>query len=195
MIGVMRTTPLGDLDWRPAVDHPELMAKTTHASLVAWTQERPEVAQLVLVAPSDPGLADTAAYVTAYHLPIEASVNCVVIAGARDGQERVAAAAVRADTRADVNRVMRRLLDVRRCSFMPMEAAVAGSGMELGGITPIGLPDAWTVYLDARVADVPTALIGSGIRASKLLLPGELLCQLPGATVVADLAYDPASRA
>ncbi len=190
----MHTTPLGDLDWQRAVDHPELLAASTHAALAAWARDTPAVADLVLVAGSDPGLADTAAYVAAYHVPIEASVNCVVIAGTREGQERIAAACIRADTRADVNRVMRRLLDVRKCSFMPMDAAVAGSGMESGGITPIGLPGAWQVYLDARVADVPTALIGSGIRGSKLLLPGALLCGLPGATVVEALAYDPADR-
>jgi prolyl-tRNA editing enzyme YbaK/EbsC (Cys-tRNA(Pro) deacylase) len=190
----MRTTPVGDLDWRPAIDHPELLAPVTLAALVAWTRDRPEVAELVLVAPSDPGLADTAAYVAAYHVPIETSVNCVVISGSRDGQERVAAATVRADTRADVNRVMRRLLDVRKCSFMPMEAAVDASGMAFGGITPIGLPAEWPVYLDARVADVPVALIGSGIRGSKLLLPGELLCGLPGSSVVEGLAYDPTDR-
>ena len=190
----MRTTPLGDLDWRPAIDHPELLAPATLDGLVAWARDRPEVAELVLVAPSDPGLADTAAYVAAYHVPIEASVNCVVISGSREGHERVAAAAVRADTRADVNRVMRRLLDVRKCSFMPMEAAVDASGMAFGGITPIGLPAAWTVYIDARVADVPVALIGSGIRGSKLLLPGELLCGMLGASVVEGLAYDPTDR-
>ncbi|MET0771563.1 MAG: YbaK/EbsC family protein [Candidatus Limnocylindrales bacterium] len=191
----MRTTPLGDLDWQRAIDHPELLAPATHAALIAWASGTPAVADLVLVSASDPGLADTAAYVAAYHVPVEASVNCVVIAGTRDGQERVAAACVRADTRADVNRVMRRLLDVRKCSFMPMDAAVAGSGMAFGGITPVGLPDAWPVYLDGRVAEVPTALIGSGIRGSKLLLPGELLCRLPGATVVEGLAHDPAERA
>jgi prolyl-tRNA editing enzyme YbaK/EbsC (Cys-tRNA(Pro) deacylase) len=191
----MHTTPLGDLDWQRAIDHPELVAPATHAALIAWARDVPAAAELVLVSASDPALADTAAYVAAYHVPIEASVNCVVIAGARGGRERIAAACIRADTRADVNRVMRRLIDVRTCSFMPMDAAVAGSGMESGGITPIGLPIDWPVYLDARVADVPTALIGSGIRGSKLLLPGELLCRLPGATVTDGFAYDPAARA
>lgn len=190
----MRTIPLGDRDWQRAIDRPGLLAPATHAALAA-ADAVPEVADLVLVSASDPDLADTAAYLAAYHVPIAASVNCVVIAGTRDGQERVAAAAVRADTRADVNHVMRRLLDVRRCSFMPMDVAVAGSGMESGGITPIGLPTGWPVYLDTRVADIPTALIGSGVRGSKLILPGALLCRSPGASVVEGLAYDPAERA
>ena len=191
MIRGMRTTPLGDLDWQRALDRADLLAPVTLAALTAWAAADAQVAELVLVAASDPDLADTAAYVAAYHVPIEASVNCVVIAGTRDGEERVAAAAVRADTRTDVNRVMRRLLDVRKCSFMPMDAAVAGSGMAYGGITPIGLPASWPVYLDARVADVPTALIGSGIRSSKLILPGALLCRYPGSSVVEGLAQPP----
>lgn len=191
----MRTTPLGDLNWQRALDRPDLLAPPTHAAMVAWAATDPEVADLVLVAASDPDLADTAAYIEAYHVPIEASVNCVVIAGARDGHQRVAAAAIRADTRADVNRVMRGLLGVRKCSFMPMDAAVAGSGMECGGITPIGLPADWPVFVDARVADVPTALIGSGIRGSKLILPGALLCRCPGASVIEGLAYHPTDRA
>lgn len=191
----MRTIPLGDLDWRPALEHPDLLAPATHAALLAWAAQAPGVADLVLVAASDPNLADTTSYIAAYRVPIEASVNCVVIAGSRDGQERVAAAAIRADTRTDVNRVMRGLLGVGKCSFMPMDAAVAGSGMAYGGITPIGLPGTWPVYLDARVADVPTALIGSGIRGSKVILPGALLCRLPGASVVEGLAHPIGERA
>lgn len=190
----MRTTPLGDLHWQRALDRPGLLAPATHAALAAWAATDPEVADLVLVAASDPDLADTAAYIAAYHVPIEASVNCVVIAGTRDGRQRVAAAAIRADTRADVNRVMRGLLEVRRCSFMPMDEAIAGSGMEYGGITPIGLPAEWPVFVDTRVADVPTALIGSGLRGSKLILPGTLLCRCPGASVVEGLAHGPADR-
>ena len=59
--------------------------------------------------------------------------------------------------------------------------------MEYGGITPIGLPGAWRLLVDARVAEIELAIIGSGIRGSKLFLPGRLLGELPGAEVVADL--------
>jgi prolyl-tRNA editing enzyme YbaK/EbsC (Cys-tRNA(Pro) deacylase) len=185
---------LGDLDWQRALDHPGLLAQPTHAALLAWARLVPEVAEQVQVAASDPGLADTAAYVAAYHVPIEASVNCVVVLGSRAGEERVAAAAVRADTRADVNHVVKRLLDVRKLSFMTMDEAVVGSGMEYGGITPIGLPAAWRVLVDGRVAEIPWVLIGSGIRGSKVLLPGELLARAPGAEVVDGLAYVPTER-
>jgi len=65
---------------------------------------------------------------------------------------------------------------------------VEESGMEYGGITPIGVPTQWRLLLDARVPEIETVLIGSGIRGSKLILPGRLLAELPGAEVVADLA-------
>ena len=90
----------------------------------------------------DPAVADTAAMSEAYDLGMDTGANCVVVAGKRDGEERVAACLVRADTRADVNNVVKRTLDVRKCSFLSMDRAVEESGMEYGGITPVGLPAA-----------------------------------------------------
>ena len=104
------------------------------------------------------------------------------------GEERVAACVVRADTRADVNNLVKRMLDVRKCSFLSMDRAVEESGMEYGGITPVGLPDHWRLLVDSRVAELDVALIGSGVRRSKLLLPGPLFAELPRAEVVEDLA-------
>ncbi|WP_438362060.1 YbaK/EbsC family protein [Nocardioides antri] len=167
----------------PALDHPELVAPRVAAALASWA-----AADGVAVVEIPPELADTAAMSAAYDLPLSAGVNCVVVAGRREGEERVAACLVRADTRADVNHTVKRLLDVRKPSFLPMGRAVTESEMEYGGITPVGLPDGWRLLVDARVPDVETAIIGSGVRRSKLLLPGALLAQLPGAEVVEGLA-------
>ncbi|MGH9252881.1 MAG: YbaK/EbsC family protein, partial [Acidimicrobiales bacterium] len=78
----------------------------------------------------------------------------------------------------------KRRLDVRKASFLAMEAAVAATGMEFGGITPIGLPAGWPILVDAAVVDLPYAIVGSGVRRSKLALPGALLGAWPGAEVV-----------
>jgi len=43
-------------------------------------------------------------------------------------------------------------------------------------------------WLDAAVADTPHVVIGSGVRHSKLLLPGKLVASLPGARVIDGLA-------
>lgn len=181
------------LTWHRALDRTDLLADPTAAALVAWAADVPEVADVVQVAEIDPELADTAALTEAYRLPLVASVNCVLVAGRRAGEERVAAAAVRATTRADVNNAVKRLLDVRKASFLPMDRAVADSGMEYGGITPVGLPVDYRVLVDASVA-VPApqtdgrVIIGSGLRRSKISLPGELLTRLPGAETVDRLA-------
>ena len=76
----------------------------------------------------------------AYGISLDTGANCVVVGGRRDGEDRVAACLVRADTRADVNNLVKRTLDVRKASFLSMDRAVEESGMEYGGITPIGLP-------------------------------------------------------
>ncbi len=170
---------LGTLTSLPATEHPELVAPTVSAVLATWPH-----ASEVAVVEIDPELADTAAMTEAYDLPLTASANCVVVAGRRDGEERVAACVVRADTRADVNSLVKRTLDVRKASFLSMDRAVEESGMEYGGITPIGLPARWRLLVDARVADIDVAIVGSGVRRSKLLLPGRLLADLPGAEVV-----------
>lgn len=174
---------LGALRTVPALHRPDLLAPPVRAALERW-----EHAGGVGVVEIDPALADTAALAEAYGLGMDTGANCVVVGGRRDGQDRVAACLVRADTRADVNGLVKRLLDVRKCSFLPVDRAVAGSGMEHGGITPLGLPDGWRLLVDARVAEVPVAVAGSGVRRSKLLLAGSLLARLPGAEVVEGLA-------
>jgi prolyl-tRNA editing enzyme YbaK/EbsC (Cys-tRNA(Pro) deacylase) len=143
------------------------------------------------VAEIDPGVADTARFCAAYDVPGEISANCVVVAGRRGGDERVAACLVLATTRADVNGVVRRLLDVRKASFLPMERAVELTGMEYGGITPLGLPPEWPVLVDAAVAALSYAVVGSGVRRSKLAVPGSVLAALPGAEVVEGLGRAP----
>ncbi len=175
--------PLGSLALVPALERTDLLAEPVHATLTAWPH-----AVEVGVGEIDPDLADTAAMSEAYGISLEASANCVVVAGRRAGDERLAACVVRADTRADVNNAVRRLLDVRKCSFHDHDRAVAETGMEYGGITPVGLPADWRLLLDARVVEIPRAVVGSGVRRSKLVLPGRLLAALPGAEVVDGLA-------
>jgi prolyl-tRNA editing enzyme YbaK/EbsC (Cys-tRNA(Pro) deacylase) len=166
----------------PALEHLDLVAPPVAAVLDGW----PRAAEVAVVE-IDPELADTAALTSAYDLPLEASANCVLVAGSRGGEERIAACVVSADTRADVNTTVRKLLDVRKASFLPMDRAVEESGMEYGGITPIGLPAAWRVLVDAAVVKTPAAMIGSGVRRSKIILPGSALRDIPGAEVVEGL--------
>jgi prolyl-tRNA editing enzyme YbaK/EbsC (Cys-tRNA(Pro) deacylase) len=176
---------MGRLAIVPALTRTDLLAPPVAAALAALDGTRPAD---VGVAEIDPALADTAAFCERYGVSPAVSANCVVITGRREGQARYAACVVLATTRADVNGVARRELDVRKASFAGVDDAVAATGMEYGGITPIGLPANWPVLVDARVASAPRVVVGSGVRRSKLALPGSLLGQLPGATVIEGLA-------
>ena len=179
----MTTPSLGRLETVPALDRPDLLAPSVAEALRAWPgADRMGVGEI------DRAVADTAALSEAYALPMSTGANCVVVAGRRDGEERVAACLVRADTRADVNNLVKRTLDVRKASFLAMDRAVEESGMEYGGITPLGLPAGWRLLVDPRVLEIEVAVIGSGVRRSKLLLPGALAAELPGAEVIEGLA-------
>jgi prolyl-tRNA editing enzyme YbaK/EbsC (Cys-tRNA(Pro) deacylase) len=169
--------------WRPVADALQLLATPVRDALGPLV-ERADV----FAGPIDPELSDTAQFCAAYDVPMEQSANCVVIAGKRDGEPRYAAAVVPATLRADVNGVVRRRIDVRKASFLPVTDAIALTGMEFGGITPIGLPAQWPVLVDTAVVDAGTVVIGSGIRGSKIVLPGALLAALPTAEILPALA-------
>jgi prolyl-tRNA editing enzyme YbaK/EbsC (Cys-tRNA(Pro) deacylase) len=171
---------MGVLDVQPAAARPDLLAAPVAAALAGLGAGLDGVG----VAEIDPGLADTAAFCEKYQVSPAESANCVVVTGRRDGQPRFAACVVFATTRADVNGLVRRRLDVRKASFASTELAVAETGMEYGGITPVGLPPGWPVLIDAAVAAAPLVVVGSGVRRSKLVLPGSLLAGLPRAEVV-----------
>lgn len=165
-----------------ALEHPELLPAVVFAAL----QYVPS-AQVFTI---DPEHADTETLARVHDLPMEIMANAVLVQGRRGGEERQACCLTLAHRRVDVNNVVRRRLDVRKASFAPMEVAVAASGMEYGGITPVGLPSDWPVWVDAAVADSDLVCIGAGNRTAKLILPGADLLLLPGAERVEGLARD-----
>jgi prolyl-tRNA editing enzyme YbaK/EbsC (Cys-tRNA(Pro) deacylase) len=171
----------GTLDWQEA--SAQLLAAPVNAALASWSR-----AAEVRTAPIDPELADTAAFCERYGVAAEDSANCVVVTGRRTGEERYAACVVLATTRADVNGVVRRRLDVRKASFAAMADAVERTGMEYGGITPIGLPPQWPVLIDTAVLERDVVVIGSGLRRSKIALPSAALAELAAAEVIDGLA-------
>ncbi len=174
---------VGTLDWAPASAHPELVAPPVGDALAKLGA----AADDVRVAPIDPALADTAAFCEAYGVTLDVSANCVVVTARRGQARRLAACMILATTRADVNGLVRRHLDAKKASFASMDVAVAETGMEYGGIGPIGLPDGWPILVDRAVAATDAVVIGSGIRGSKLVVPGALLAALPAAEVLAGL--------
>ncbi|MET9068125.1 YbaK/EbsC family protein [Streptosporangium sandarakinum] len=167
---------IGTLEWVKAGERPDLLAEPVARAAAGLDG--------VLVAPIDPDLADTAAFCERYGVALSESANCVIVAARRAGEVRYAACLVLATTRADVNGVVRRHLDARKISFAPQDDAVGLTGMEYGGITPLGLPAGWPVLVDEAVAAHPEVVIGSGVRRSKLAVAGSLLAGLENAEVL-----------
>ncbi|ADG89549.1 hypothetical protein TBS_28890 [Thermobispora bispora] len=165
------------LEWVPAADRPDLLAEPTAKAVAAKGID-------AKVAAIDPELADTAAFCAHYGVAPEDSANCVIVAAKRGGQTRYAAVMVLASHRADINGVVRRHLEARKASFAPHDEAVSLTGMEYGGITPIGLPEDWPVLVDENVTRRPFVVIGSGLRRSKLALSGAALVEATGAEVL-----------
>jgi prolyl-tRNA editing enzyme YbaK/EbsC (Cys-tRNA(Pro) deacylase) len=132
----------------------------------------------------DPDLADTAAFCEQYDIGLDICANCVVVEAKRADRVWHAACTVLATTRADVNGIVRKHLDARKISFASMDTAVSLTGMEYGGITPIGLPAGWPNLVDQNVVNQQRVIIGSGVRGSKLLASSEVLAVLPGAEVL-----------
>jgi prolyl-tRNA editing enzyme YbaK/EbsC (Cys-tRNA(Pro) deacylase) len=165
-----------------ALARTDLLAAPTAALLGTWSQAGRAVE--VEVAEIDPGLSDTAAFCAHYGVGLADTANCVVVAARRGGVTTLAACVVFAASRADINGLVRRHLGARKVSFVPMDTAVAETGMEYGGITPVGLPAGWPILIDRAVAEHPRVVVGSGVRRSKLWLPGSVLTALPEAQVL-----------
>jgi prolyl-tRNA editing enzyme YbaK/EbsC (Cys-tRNA(Pro) deacylase) len=173
---------LGGLVAVPASTRTDLLAIPTLAAL-----EAANLLDVVGVVEIDPAVSDTSTTQATFGLSMDTLANCVIVGGKREGIERIAACLVLATGRVDINNVVKRSLDVRKASFLAMERAVDMTSMEYGGITPIGLPAAWPIFVDQRVIDTEIVVIGSGVRRSKILLPGHLISEVEGVQVVSNL--------
>jgi prolyl-tRNA editing enzyme YbaK/EbsC (Cys-tRNA(Pro) deacylase) len=169
------TVELGRLTFVPASEAPELVAEPV----------RPHLQDGLWVSEIDPDLADTAEFCEHYDIGLDISANCVVVEARRAERTWHAVCVVLATTRADVNGVVRKHIGARKISFASMDTAVALTGMEYGGITPVGLPADWPILVDQNVINQERVIIGSGIRGSKILVSTGVLASLPGAEVMA----------
>lgn len=167
----------GKLDFSDIKQHSELVAEPTKKAMDGGLTD-------VLVAEIDANLADTAAFCKAYDIGLDVSANCVVVEAKRADKTWYAACMILAINRADINGVVRRQLDARKISFAPMDTVISLTQMEYGGITPIGLPNDWQLLVDEAITKKGHVIIGSGIRGSKLLVPGSIFTNLPNATVL-----------
>lgn len=173
---------LGTLNISPANHRLDLLAEPVQRAIATL----PDI-EGVGVAEIDPELSDTAAFCEYYQIGMNRAANCVVLEAKRGDKIWFAACVILGSTRADVNGLARRTLDARKVSFAPMQQAVESTQMEYGAITPVGLPTDWSILIDTVVADSEYVIIGSGVRKSKLVVPGSFFKLLPNAQILEGL--------
>ena len=134
----------------------------------------------------DPELADTAAFCEHYSYSPGQSANTIIIA-TRTEEPIYVACLVLATTKLDVNKKVRQLIGVRKLSFATADQTKELTGMLIGGVTVVGLPDI-PLYIDSRVMEQEHVIIGGGNRSSKLILKPEELLKLPRVEIIEQLA-------
>lgn len=168
----------GNLTFESSGDKLNLLAKPVQNKLASLE---------LLVSEIDPDFSDTGAFCEKYQISPKEAANCLVVEAVRGNDIKHAACLVPGDKRADLNKLVRKHLNVRRVSLAPKDFVVSSTGMEYGGITIIGLPSTWQILIDKSLVSLPNLIIGSGVRNSKLLVSGKFLKQLPNATILEGL--------
>ncbi|MFN3254515.1 MAG: YbaK/EbsC family protein [Ilumatobacter sp.] len=141
------------------------------------------------IVPCDPELADTAQFCEAYGYSLDDSANTILVVGKADPPV-FAACVVLASTRLDVNKVVRKRLGTKKASFADAHDTANITGMQIGGVTPFGLPDEVPIWVDRAVMARDQIILGGGSRDRKVLAAPSVLTAI-GAEVVDDLAKPP----
>lgn len=115
----------------------------------------------------DPELADTQVFVRHYDFELEDCANTILVKS-KTGEAKFAACVLLATCRLDVNRTIRKKLGARRVSFAGAEETMQITGMTVGGVTPIGLPEDLPLWIDRAVMDRPTIILGGANRSWKI---------------------------
>jgi prolyl-tRNA editing enzyme YbaK/EbsC (Cys-tRNA(Pro) deacylase) len=138
------------------------------------------------VLPCNPEWADTDLFCANYGISREDAANTILVA-AKTVPRRYVACLVTASTKLDVNHKVSKLIGVKRLSFASAEETAALTGQLIGGVTVFGLPESVPLYIDTRVMERDSIIVGGGNRSAKIRLAPEHLEKLPLATV-ADIA-------
>jgi prolyl-tRNA editing enzyme YbaK/EbsC (Cys-tRNA(Pro) deacylase) len=138
--------------------------------------------------PCDPQLADTARFCEHYGVALENSANAILVRS-KTGSEKYALCVLLATHRLNTNHTVRKKLGARKVSFAAAEQTRELTGMEIGGVTPLCLPDGLPVWIDAAVMDCEYVVLGGGNRSSKIKANPRILLQQANVEVVPDLAY------
>jgi len=132
--------------------------------------------------------ADTTGFNEKYGFTPEQSANTIIVSSKKVDPVKYAVCVVLASTRIDVNKKVTKLLKVKKASFAYSEVTRDLTGMEIGGVTAVGI-EGYPIYVDAAVMEQPKIIMGGGNRTSKLVIVPTELQKLPNVTVIEGLAH------
>ena len=132
-------------------------------------------------------LADTAEFCAHFGVSLEQSANTILVTSKKVDPPKYAVCVVLGTTKLDVNKTVKELLGVKRASFADADTTAECTGMQIGGVTAIGV-QGLPVYVDSAVMAQPEVIMGGGNRTSKLRLDPKELGKLPGVEVIYGLA-------
>lgn len=139
------------------------------------------------VLPCDPELADTAVFCEHYGVALENSANAILVRS-KTGDKKFVVCVLLATDRLNTNHTVRKKMGARKVSFASADETRAITGMEIGGVTPLCLPDDLPIWIDDAVMQCEYVVLGGGNRSSKLKVDPQVLQLQPMAEVVAALA-------
>lgn len=177
-----------NLQFEPAVSRPDLLPPGINELLKNWRGSTP--VEEILVTPIDAEYADSAKFCEHYGVDPADGANCVVAVAVRGENRTFAACLIPVNCRADLNNVARKTLGAKKISFAPLDEVLAETGMEYGGITPLGLPESYPILIDSRIAEMERLIVGGGFRRSKLSVSGKILAELPNAVIIEGLGKE-----
>ena len=134
-----------------------------------------------------PELADTYIFCKEYGIDLEDSVNTIVVK-TKTGELKYAVCALLATTKLDINKMIRKKLGARKVSFATIEETATLTEMDIGGVTPLTLPSTLPLWVDSRVMQRNSIVLGGGNRSSKIKISPKIFQQTLNTEIVEGLA-------
>ena len=135
----------------------------------------------------DPELADTNIFCREYGIDLNDSVNAIVVK-TKTGELKFVACALLATTRLDINKTIRKKLEARKVSFADIEETIKLTAMDIGGVTPLTLPNTLPLWVDSKVMQRNSIILGGGNRSSKIKVSPEIFNYTLNTKIVEGLA-------
>lgn len=174
------------LSFSPVIDRKDLVPVTVFNAINRW--KGPQDKSEFLVAEIDPEFAGGVEVCAKYNIDPKMGANCLVVEGKKGNNSIIAVCLVPVGYRYDMSGVVRKKLNVRQVSVASLELVLLETQMELGSITPIGMPENWQIFIDPLVINPERIIIGGGLKKSKLSIPSNALLHLPNAEILEGLA-------